>query len=60
MWARVADGSIQEIIKSPKIITISGDGIDLSILSFKKQEDGAEGIKIINCKNMSLKIIVNI
>ena len=24
MWARVADGSIQEIIKSPKIITISG------------------------------------
>ena len=36
-------------------ITIAGHGIDFSILSFKGQEDGAEGLRIINCKNVILK-----
>ena len=37
-------------------IVISGNGIDESILSFKNQEDGAEGLKIINCKIRSINI----
>ena len=36
-------------------IVISGNGIDESILSFKNQEDGAEGLRIINCKNIRLE-----
>ncbi|MBC8257286.1 MAG: right-handed parallel beta-helix repeat-containing protein [Candidatus Marinimicrobia bacterium] len=36
-------------------IVISGKGIDESILSFKNQEDGAEGLRIINCKNIRLE-----
>ena len=36
-------------------ITIRGKGVDDSILSFAKQEDGAEGLKIINCKNIQLE-----
>ncbi|MCS5624989.1 MAG: right-handed parallel beta-helix repeat-containing protein, partial [Candidatus Marinimicrobia bacterium] len=36
-------------------IVISGNGVDESILSFKNQEDGAEGLRIINCKNIRLE-----
>jgi len=36
-------------------IVIRGMGIDKSILSFQNQEDGAEGLKIINCKNIKLE-----
>ena len=36
-------------------IIISGKGMDISILSFAQQEDGAEGLKIINCKNIQLE-----
>ena len=36
-------------------IIIRGKGVDVSILSFAKQEDGAEGLKIINCKNIQLE-----
>ncbi len=36
-------------------IVISGTGVDESILSFKNQEDGAEGLRIINCKNIRLE-----
>ena len=36
-------------------IVISGNGINESILSFKNQEDGAEGLRIINCKNIRLE-----
>jgi len=36
-------------------ITIRGMGMEKSILSFKHQEDGAEGLKIINCKNITLE-----
>ena len=35
-------------------IIIPGKGVDVSILSFAQQEDGAEGLKIINCKNIQL------
>ena len=36
-------------------IIIRGKGVDVSILSFAQQEDGAEGLKIINCKNIQLE-----
>lgn len=36
-------------------ITIKGKGIDKTILSFKLQEGGAEGIKISNCSNIILE-----
>ena len=36
-------------------IIIRGHGIDISILSFVEQEDGAEGLKIMNCKNIQLE-----
>ena len=36
-------------------IIIRGKGMDVSIQSFAQQEDGAEGLKIINCKNIQLE-----
>ena len=36
-------------------ITIEGIGMNNSILSFINQEDGAEGLRIINCNNITLK-----
>ena len=38
-----------------KNITIKGQGIDKTILSFKNQTSGAEGIKITNCENIILE-----
>jgi parallel beta-helix repeat protein len=38
-----------------KNITIKGQGIDKTILSFKNQTTGAEGIKITNCENITLE-----
>jgi len=35
-------------------VTIKGKGIDKTILSFEKQIEGAEGIKIVNSKNIKL------
>ncbi len=35
-------------------IVIIGQGMDQTILSFKGQQEGAEGIKISNCKNIQL------
>lgn len=35
-------------------ITIKGAGIDRTFLSFKGQEEGAEGLKISNCENISI------
>ncbi|WKV12926.1 parallel beta-helix domain-containing protein [Marivirga harenae] len=35
-------------------IVFKGTGIDKTVLSFKNQEEGAEGIKIADCKNISL------
>ena len=36
-------------------ITIRGNGMVESVLDFNKQEDGAEGLRIINCKNITLE-----
>ena len=36
-------------------IVIKGSGIDLSILSFNEQIEGAQGLSIINCKNIVLE-----
>ncbi len=38
-----------------KNIIIKGKGIDKTILSFKNQISGAEGIKITNCENITLE-----
>lgn len=38
-----------------KNITIRGKGMDRTILSFKNQVSGAEGIKITNCENIILE-----
>ena len=36
-------------------VTIQGAGMDKTILSFKSQQEGAEGIRIANSKNITLK-----
>lgn len=36
-------------------IVITGAGMDATFLSFKNQTEGAEGIKITNCQNISLE-----
>lgn len=38
-----------------KSITIKGKGIDKTILSFKEQTSGAEGIRVTNCENIILE-----
>ena len=38
-----------------KNVTINGQGIDKTVLSFKDQTKGAEGIRIANCNNITLK-----
>ena len=38
-----------------KNITLRGKGIDKTILSFKGQTQGAEGIKVTNCDNIDLE-----
>ena len=42
-------------IDGKKNITIRGKGIDKTILSFKGQTSGAEGIRITNCENIVLE-----
>ncbi len=42
-------------IEGKNNITIRGMGIDLSILSFANQDNGAEGLRIINCSNIKLE-----
>ena len=42
------------ILDGKNHITIKGAGIDKTILSFKEQTDGAEGIKIANARNITL------
>ena len=36
-------------------VTIQGKGIDRTILSFKDQIEGSEGLKVVNSKNIILK-----
>jgi parallel beta-helix repeat protein len=42
-------------LEGKKNILIKGKGIDQTILSFKGQLQGAEGIKISNCENITLE-----
>lgn len=42
-------------MEGKKNITIKGMGIDKTILSFKNQSEGAEGIKITNCEHITLE-----
>ena len=41
-------------IEGKEDIIITGNGIDKTILSFKNQTDGAEGLLVNNCKNITL------
>ena len=42
-------------LEGKKNIIIKGKGIDQTVLSFKSQTQGAEGIKISNCENITLE-----
>ena len=42
-------------LEGKKNITLRGKGIDKTVLSFKNQVQGAEGIKITNCENIILE-----
>lgn len=42
-------------LEGKKKITIRGKGMDKTILSFKGQKTGAEGLKITNCENIVLE-----
>lgn len=42
------------ILEGKSHVTIKGKGIDKTVLSFKGQTDGAEGIRIANCTNITL------
>ncbi len=42
-------------MEGKKNITIRGKGIDKTILSFKGQRSGAEGLRISNCSNIILE-----
>ena len=43
------------ILEGKKHISIIGQGVDKTVLSFKGQTEGAEGIRIANCENIMLK-----
>ena len=43
------------ILDSKKSITLRGRGIDKTVLSFKIQENGSQGLKITNCQNIILE-----
>ena len=43
------------ILEGKKNITIKGKGMDKTVLSFKIQESGAEGLRIANCENILLE-----
>jgi parallel beta-helix repeat protein len=54
------DGGVFSITKSlsldgKKNIVVRGKGIDKTILSFKDQTSGAEGIRVSNCENIILE-----
>ncbi|UXX78927.1 right-handed parallel beta-helix repeat-containing protein [Reichenbachiella carrageenanivorans] len=43
------------ILEGKSNVTIKGQGKDKTILSFKNQTQGAEGIRVANCKNITLR-----
>lgn len=42
-------------LEGKKHVIIKGKGIDKTVLSFKGQTDGAEGLRITNCNNITLE-----
>lgn len=42
-------------LEGKKNITLRGQGMDKTILSFKNQTQGAEGIKVTNCENIVIE-----
>ena len=56
---RLEEGTISILgtlsLEGKRNIVIKGSGIDLTILSFKDQIEGAQGLSIINCKNIVLE-----
>ncbi len=43
------------ILDGKRNVTVKGAGMDKTILSFRKQTEGAEGIRVANCKNVTLE-----
>ncbi len=43
------------ILEGKRNVTIRGKGMDKTILSFKIQETGAEGLRVANCSNITLE-----
>jgi parallel beta-helix repeat protein len=42
------------LLDGVKNVTIKGKGMDKTVLNFKGQKKGAEGVRITNCKNISI------
>ncbi len=43
------------ILEGKKHITLRGKGMDRTVISFKIQESGAEGLRVANCTNITLE-----
>ncbi len=43
------------ILEGMQNVTVRGKGTNQTILSFKNQKDGAEGIRVANCRNITLE-----
>ncbi len=43
------------ILDGKRNVTLKGAGMDKTVLSFREQTEGAEGIRVANCKNVTLE-----
>jgi parallel beta-helix repeat protein len=43
------------ILDGKRNVTIKGAGMDKTVLSFREQKEGAEGMRLANCKNLTLE-----
>jgi len=43
------------ILDGKRNVTLKGAGMDKTVLSFREQAEGAEGIRVANCKNVTLE-----
>ncbi len=43
------------ILDGKRNVTVKGAGIDKTVLSFREQTEGAEGIRVANCNNVTLE-----
>ena len=43
------------ILDGKRNVTVKGAGIDKTVLTFREQQEGAEGIRVANCKNVTLE-----